>query len=150
MPKAAQAPSAALARNAEAGGSVGNLPSQLGSCGGAAPQKLSTVNVVHFYFLFVIARELGALPKIVGQIRGVFLFSVGVTLDPGRRLPPPPPNFKVVPAPLALAPPAAPAPSVAQAPSVASTPSAVPVPSTTRETRAIDDPMSPWKAPQMT
>ena len=50
---------------------MGNLPSQLGSCGGAAPPQLSTVdnfrlstpNFRSFLFLFVFARELGALPK---------------------------------------------------------------------------------------
>ena len=81
-----------------------------------------------FLFLLVFARELGALPKMMGQIRGVLVLGRGY-LESRETFAPPPPNFEVVPAPLALAPPAAPAPSVAQAPSVASTPSAVPVPS---------------------
>ena len=42
------------------------------SCGGAAPQ-LWTVNVIYFYFCLFLHVNLG-LPKIVGQIRGVFSF----------------------------------------------------------------------------
>ena len=68
----ALSPPAALAGDAGAGGSVGNLPSQLGSCGGA-PQ-LSTVNVVHFYFCSLLHVNLGLSQEIVGEIRGVFSF----------------------------------------------------------------------------
>ena len=66
VPKAAQEPSvalappAALARDAGAGGSVGNLPSQLGRCGGAPTFDCQCRS---FLFLFVFARELGALKK---------------------------------------------------------------------------------------
>ena len=68
----ALAPPAALARDAVAGGSVGNLPSQLGSCGVAPPTF--DCQCRSFLFLFVFAHELGALQKMMGLIRGVFSF----------------------------------------------------------------------------
>ena len=60
-------------RSREGEGSGGNLPPQLGSCGGAAPQ-LWTVNVIHFYFRFFLHVNLGLSQKIVDQIREVFSF----------------------------------------------------------------------------
>ena len=74
------------------GGSRGNLPPpQLGSCGVTAAQTLGC-QCRSFLFLFsVFARGLGSLPqKMVGQIRGVFNFGQGFTLDPGDIHPPPP------------------------------------------------------------
>ena len=70
------------------GGSGGNLPPQLGSCGGRPP-KLWTVNVVHFYFCLFLHVNLGLSPKIVGQIRGVFIFGYGLPWTPGDVCPPP-------------------------------------------------------------
>ena len=63
--------------------------------GGAAPPPLNyvcTVDVVLFLYVNWVYPK-----QIAGQIRGVLVW-VGVTLNPGRRLPPP--HFKVVPAPL--------------------------------------------------
>ena len=82
------------------GGSGGNLPPQLGSCGGAAPQ-LRTVNVAHFYFCLFLHVNLGLSQKIVCQIRVVFSFGQGSPWTPGDVCSPPP-NFKVVPAPLCV------------------------------------------------
>ena len=69
----ALAPSAVLARDVGAGGSVGNLPSQLGSCGGRRPPTFD-YQCRSFLFLFVLAREVGLSQKIVGQIREVLSF----------------------------------------------------------------------------
>ena len=74
--------------NRGGGGSGGNLPPQLGSCRGAPPNFGLSMS------LFFFARELGSLPKNSGPNPGSFQFWVGVTLDPRRRLPPPPPTSK--------------------------------------------------------
>ena len=71
------------------GGSGGNLPPQLGSCGGADPSTL-VCQCSSFLFLFVFARELGSLPKIVGQIHGVFRVLGRGYLGPRETFPPPP------------------------------------------------------------
>ena len=70
------------------GVSGGNLPPQLWSCGGAAPQ-LWTVIVVHFCFRLFLHENLGLSKKIVGQIRGVFSFGQGLPWTPGDVCPPP-------------------------------------------------------------
>ena len=59
--------------NRGGGGSGGNLPPQLRSCG-ALPSQLWTVNVVHFYFCLFLHMNFGLSQKIVGQTRGVFSF----------------------------------------------------------------------------
>ena len=57
--------------DAGTGGQWANLPPQLGSRGGAAPQ-LWSVNVVHFYFCLFLHIELGSLPKNRGPNPGSF------------------------------------------------------------------------------
>ena len=52
------------------GGSGGNLPPQLGSCGGSPPTL--DCQCRSFIFLFVFARELGPLPKNSGPNPGSF------------------------------------------------------------------------------
>ena len=83
-------------------GPGGNLPPQLGRCGGAVHQTLDCQYYL-FLFLFLFSRELGSLLKIVGQIREV-LFLVSGYLGPRETFahPPPPLHFNVVPTPLEL------------------------------------------------
>ena len=64
-----------VAGTRELGGSGGNLPPQLGICGGASPPpQLWSVNVVYFYFCLFLHMSLGLSQKIVDQIWGVFSF----------------------------------------------------------------------------
>ena len=70
------------------------------------PWFLSWASILFVYFLyifclfatfilFVFARKLGSIPKIVGQIRGVLLFHLGKGhLEPQKRLRPLPPASK--------------------------------------------------------
>ena len=70
-------------RGDRGGGQWGQLPPtwKLWEC--HPPPQLWTVDVVHFYFLFVFARELGSLlPKIVDKIQGVFSFGWGLPWTP--------------------------------------------------------------------
>ena len=68
-----------------------NLPPKLGSCGGAAHSTLVKTQYKRWlFFSFVcFARILGPSQKCVANPGG-FQFRVELTLDPGRRLSPPP------------------------------------------------------------
>ena len=77
-------------RNAGAGGSGGNLPPQLGGCGGAAPNFGLSMFVLFFFLFLLLLVDLGLSPKIVGQIPGVFSFGYGLAWTPGDVCPPPP------------------------------------------------------------
>ena len=78
------------------GGSGANLPPPNLEAVGARPPTLNC-QCHSFSFVFVFARELGSLPpKIVGQIRRVFIFLGRDYLGPRETFTPP--NFKVVPA----------------------------------------------------
>ena len=69
-----------------------------GAVGATCPPTLDC-RCRSFLFLVVFARELGSLPKNSGQIQEVFSFGQGLPWTPGDVCtPPPPPNFKVVPA----------------------------------------------------
>ena len=79
------------------GGSGGNLPHNFEAVVAPPPPTLDC-EIVHFYFCLFLHVNLGLCQKIVGQIRGVFSFGWGLPRTPGDVCPPP--NFKVLPAPL--------------------------------------------------
>ena len=81
-------------------GSGGACPSNFWT-GGALPLQLWTIDVVHFYFCLFLHVTLCPSQKVVGEIRGVFLFLGRGYLGPRETFPPPPPNFKIVLGPLA-------------------------------------------------
>ena len=76
----------------------GNLPSQLRSCGCAAPNFGEEKVII--LFLFVFARKLGPLPpKKNSGPNPIYFLVLGRVYTGPRETFAPPPNFKVVPAP---------------------------------------------------